>query len=270
MNTKLENILRELHKYNVPHMAELNYGLNCDILYDALVVAPGWKPTQIIQDDSFQVETLAVHSYISGYLIKKDELKIAWIQIASGASNLIDHLTICAELKFKKLIFIGAVGSLNSRFQVGDICTPSVSIAGVFANAYLEEDIEKYQPFKNIFPDLDYVNQVVEHANTKNIFIKKASVFCTDSIALEYYHLDKIKSFKTDLIEMETSTFYLLSKLFEVPAIALLVVSDNSSSGHPLVGRDDLLQAKYDNGRKVVIPKLIEIIAKMKKYKGEL
>ena len=39
------------------------------------------------------------------YLVEKDGLKIAWIQIASGGNNLIDHLTICGELKFKKLIY---------------------------------------------------------------------------------------------------------------------------------------------------------------------
>jgi purine-nucleoside phosphorylase len=69
--------------------------------------------------------------------VEKGGLKIAWIQTASGACNLIDHLTICGELKFKKLIFIGAVGSLRENFNVGDLCTPSYSIAGVFANAYL-------------------------------------------------------------------------------------------------------------------------------------
>ena len=92
--------------------------------------------------------------------------------------------------------------------------------------------------------------------------LKRSSVYCTDSIALEYYHLDEIKNFNTDLIEMETSTFYLLADLIEVPAIALLVVSDNSASGHPLVGRNEELQLKYNNGRKVIIPELIYKIAK--------
>ena len=65
----------------------------------------------------------------------------------------------------------------------------------------------------------------------KGYDIRKASVFCTPSIALEYMHLDEIKAFGTDLIEMETSSFYLMTDLFELPGIALLVVSDNSASG---------------------------------------
>jgi len=92
--------------------------------------------------------------------------------------------------------------------------------------------------------------------------LKKASVFCTDSIALEYSHLEEIKAFDTDLIEMETSSFYKLAELFEVPAIALLIVSDNSATGQPLLGRNEEQERKYNDGRKLIIPDLIYKIAK--------
>lgn len=264
MKEKMKHILSKIHKYNVKNMAELNYGLDSSIVYDALVVAPGWKPTKIIQDNSFKVTALAAHSYISGFLVERDGLKIAWIQIASGASNLLDHLTLTAELNYKKLIFVGAVGALTDKFKVGDICTPSYCVAGVFANAYLEENIYKYKPFGIVRPKDSYVSSVIEMASENGYNLQKGSVYCTDSIALEYYHLDEIKKFNTDLIEMETSTFYLLSDLLEVPAIALLVVSDNSASGHPLVGRNEDLELKYNNGRKVIIPDLIYKIASAK------
>lgn len=261
MKTKMKEILRKIHKYNVTNMAYLNYRLDSEVIYDALVVAPGWKPTKIITDDSFKITTLATHSYISSYLVEKDNIKIAWIQIASGAPNLLDHLTLCAELQFKKLIFIGAVGSLTNKFDVGDVCTPSYSIAGVFANAYLEEKLTDYKPFGIVYPNEEYINSVVELAKTNNYNLRKASVYCTDSIAMEYYHLDEIKSFNTDLIEMETSTFYKVAELLEVPAVALLVVSDSSASGNPLVGRSNELQLKYNNSRSNIIPDLIYKIA---------
>lgn len=263
MNEKLKRILANVHKYNDKNMAQLTFGLDSSIYYDALVVAPSWKPTKIIKDSTFKVTTLVEHSYISGYLVKKDSLKIAWIQIASGASNLIDSLVICAELQFKKLIFVGAVGSLNFDLHVGDLCTPSYSIAGVFANAYLEDKLTDYKLFQKVFPpDEDYINYIIEEAKKQNLNLKKASVFCTDSICLEYSRLDEIKSYNTDSIEMETSSFYLLASLFEVPSIALLVVSDNSAVGHPLLGRNSELNNKYDYGRKILIPELIYQISK--------
>lgn len=264
MKEKLKKILENVHKYNTNNMAYINFGLDSSITYDALVVAPGWKPTKIVTDPSFKVTVLTQHSYVSGYLVEKEGLKIAWIQVSSGASNLIDHLTICGELKFKKLIFVGAVGSLNENFNVGDLCTPSYSVAGVYANAYLCDKLTDYKLFEKVYPNEEYINEVIELAKQNNILLRKGSVFCTDSVCLEYSHLDEIKSFNTDLIEMETSSFYLLADLFEVPAIALLIVSDNSASGHPLVGRNEELDAKYNYGRKVFIPELIYLIAKEK------
>ncbi|MBU1142282.1 MAG: hypothetical protein KKH92_01410 [Firmicutes bacterium] len=262
MKKKMKDILDKIHKYNVSNMAYMNFGLDSNVTYDALVIAPSWKPTNIIQDNSFNITTLATHSFTSGYLVEKDNVKIAWIQISSGAGTLLDHLSICGELKFEKLIFIGAVGSLTDKYSVGDLCTPSYSVAGVFANAYLEENLHDYNPFNVIYPDSKYIDEVIILAKKNKYSLKKASVFCTDSVALEYYHLDEIKKFHTDLIEMETSTFYLVADLLEVPAIALLIVSDNSASGHPLVGRNEELQAKYNYGRKVIIPDLIYKIAK--------
>ena len=115
--------------------------------------------------------------------------------------------------------------------------------------------------FSKTEPDMKYVDEVIAVGKDKGYDIKKASVFCTPSIAMEYVHLDEIKAFNTDLIEMETSSFYLMTELFEIPGIALLVVSDNSASGAPLVGRSDKQQEKYDYGRNVVLPDMILTLA---------
>ena len=93
--------------------------------------------------------------------------------------------------------------------------------------------------------------------------VKTAPVFCTDSIFGEYAHMDFIKTFGVSLIEMETSTFYLMSDLLEKPAIALLAVSDNLATGDPLIVRSDEQVRRYDIGRKQVIPELIMQIAKI-------
>jgi len=264
MKQKLIDVLSNMQRYNAPNLAEMTFGLDLNVVYDALVVAPAWKPTKIIADLSFETTVLTEHSYISSYLVEKDGLKIAWVQTASGGGNLLDHLLICGELKFKKLIFIGAVGALKEGFELGDLCTPSYSVAGVFANAYLCEKLSDYKPFGKVYPDESYIDEVIALAKDNGYELKKASVYCTDSIALEYSHLEEIRAFDTDLIEMETSTFYEVAKLFEVPAVALLAVSDNSATGIPLIGRDEEQMKKYKVGRNVIIPDLIYKIAKEK------
>ena len=75
--------------------------------------------------------------------------------------------------------------------------------------------------FTKVVPDMKNVDKVIEIGEKKGYHLRKASVFCTPSIALEYLHLDEIKAFDTDLIEMETSSFYLMTDLFELPGIAL-------------------------------------------------
>ena len=262
MKKKLKQIVDAFHKYNSENMAFQAFGLSEDITYDALVIAPSFSPYKLKMERFCTVTTLKEGAYIAGYLVEKDNKKIAWIKIGSSAGNLIDHLALCAELTFKRMIFIGAVGALKEHFELGDVCTPSYSLSGSYADSYLKKDsIRENMLFSRTEPDMKYVDEVIAIGKDKGYDIKKASVFCTPSIAMEYVHLDEIKAFNTDLIEMETSSFYLMTELFEIPGIALLVVSDNSASGAPLVGRTDEQQEKYDYGRNTVLPDMILTLA---------
>lgn len=262
MTQKIKNIVNNFHKYNMNHIANVTFGLSEDIVYDALVAAPSYSPYKVITDDSYRITEKCSHSYIAGYEIEKDNLKIAWIKTGVGGCNMLDYLLICGELQFKKLIFIGAVGALKKEFNIGDICTPSYSVAGTLANTYLKDSIKDYVPFEKIYPDEEYVDSIIQLAEENNYKIKKASVFCTDSIAMEYTHLEEIKAFDTDLIEMETSIFYAVAKLMEIPAIALLVVSDNSASGVPLVGRNEEQEKRYNSSREALIDLIYRITMK--------
>ena len=81
------------------------------------------------------------------------------------------------------------------------------------------------------------------------------------SLAFLFSKFEEIKSFGTDLIEMETSSFYLMTDLFELPGVALLVVSDNSASGAAIVGRTAEQQQQYEYGRNIVLPDMILTLA---------
>lgn len=263
MKKRMLDIMDKFHKYNSENMAYLAFGLDKNEHYDALVVAPSYSPYKLKMESYCKVTTLKEGAYISGYLVEKDGLKIAWIKTASSDSNLIDHLSICAELTFDKIIFVGAVGALKPEFKLGDLCTPSFSIAGGCAHTYLKDSIRDYVPFERVEPDLIFVEKVVQLAKDNGCELKMASVFCTPSIAGEYYHLDEIKEFNTDLIEMETAALYLMADLLEIPAAALLVVSDNSATGSALVGRTEEEEDIYNYSRNTVLPDLILKVTNM-------
>ena len=263
MKEKMHTILERMHRYNASNMAELAFGLDASETYDALVIAPSFTPYKLKLDEYCTVTTLKEGAYIGGYLVEKDGLKIAWIKVGSSAGNCIDHVAICAELNFKKMIFIGAVGALKPHLGLGDVCTPSFSISGSLADTFLKESIRGYVPFEKITPEFGFIDKVVKAGADKGYDIKKASVFCTPSVALEYYHLDEIRAFDTDLIEMETASFYQMADLLEIDSVALLVVSDNSATGAALVGRTEEEQKHYDAGRMKVLPDMIFTVAKM-------
>lgn len=262
MKEKMKRIMDKFHQYNSENMAFQAFGLKNDIVYDALVVAPSYSPYKLKMERFCKVTTLKEGAYIGGYLVEKDDLKIAWIKIGSSAGNLIDHVALCGELSFKKMIFIGAVGALKEEFRLGDVCTPSYSISGGYTNTYLKDSLRDFVPFEKVTPEMQFIDEVIDMGKERGYDIKKASVFCSDSIALEYYHLDEIKEFGTDLIEMETSSFYLMADLLEIPGVALLVVSDNSATGAPLVGRTEEEERQYDYGRNVVLPDMILTLAR--------
>ena len=265
MKEKLRQIVDTFHRYNSEHMAMQAFGLSDETEYDALVIAPSFTPYRLHMDDTCTVTTLREGSYIAGYLVEKDGLKIAWVKIGSSAGNLIDHLAVCAELSFRKVIFIGAVGSLKKEFHVGDVCTPAFSISGSAADSYLMKDsIRESMLFEKVVPDMQFTDEVIRIAAGKGYNIRKAGVFCTPSIAMEYTHLDEIRAFDADLIEMETSSFSLMVDLLEKPGIALMVVSDNSATGAALVGRTEEEQRQYDYGRLTVLPDMILTLAAQK------
>lgn len=262
MKEQLIEVLANMKKYNSGCMSRECFGFDPEVLYDVMVVAPGWKPTKIIQDASYHVTQLTQHSYFSGYLVEKDGLKIAWAQTASGACNVLDHCIIFGELQFRKMVFVGAVGSLTPEFDVGDFCTPECCIAGVYAHQYLQSSLDGFLPMQTIYPDASYTDQVISMAADCGYTLHKAKVFCTDSISCEYSHLEEIRATGARLIEMETSTFYQLADLFEVPAVALLAVSDNSATGKPLLGQNRDQHEIYHNTRSNIIPDMIVRIAK--------
>ncbi len=262
MKESLKRIVDTFHRYNTEHMAAQVFGFSEDLVYDALVVAPTFTPFSLYMDKTCKVTALKEGAYRAGYLVEKNGMNIAWIQIGSSAGNLIDSMAFCAELSFKRMIFIGAVGGLKKSFKLGEVCTPSYSISGSYADSYLMKDsIQESMLFARIVPDMEYVDKVIEIGEKKGYYLRKASVFCTPSIALEYAHLDEIKAFDTDLIEMETSSFYLMTDLFELPGVALLVVSDNSASGAAIVGRTAEQQQQYEYGRNIVLPDMILTLA---------
>lgn len=80
----------------------------------------------------------------------------------------------------------------------------------------------------------EYIEKIIHTSIQNNVIIEKGKVFCTDSMILEYSHLDEIKSTGAQYVEMETSAFYSCLRMMDKEGIALLIVSDNMQSNKSL------------------------------------
>lgn len=233
------------------------YGLHENEEYEAIILAPSWTPEKIFKNFDARIEVIKSRSYYHGYIIKIDGKKYGYIQTGGGASNIADCCLTLGNTKCKKIIFIGAVGALKEDIMLGDIITPSKCIAGDGASLYLYENISASNFQTTVYPKEDIKEHALAVASKIGIQMKEKVVYCTDSIFCEYFHLKDILQFGSEAIEMETAAFYRCMEIMDKDGIALLCVSDNSSSQNALIGRSDEDTLKFHNCREASIGKLI-------------
>lgn len=254
MKERLIDILKQNYGENYFELRTV-FGLPVSIHYNALIVSPVWNPADVFSNESYKIQEVSQHKMISSYIVEYLGKKVAWIKCVPGSCNLIDVLGMSASLVFDKMIFVGAVGSLSRNTPIGEICTPEVCVSGCMSEAYLLEDPLLWKPFQIVMPnDKAFVDRV---CCIRGGFIKKSKVFCTDSIFCERSHLGFFARYKAEYVEMETSTFYRIAELFEIPSVALLIVSDNLMTGNPLVGTNSIQEIEYKKSYQVLLPDLL-------------
>jgi purine-nucleoside phosphorylase len=259
MNILLKKILSGLHRHNdCDNFALAVYGLNKNIHYDALVIAPSWKPEKVFLQCEAQINLMRQGPYYAGYEIEVEGRKIGYIQTAACAGNVVDCvLSVLSELSTPKIFFIGAVGALKEDIQIGDIIVPKVSIAGDGSSLYLYDRVDTEHFRNRLIQDAKINASLIEAGKKLGVKIEEKVVYSTDSIVCEYLHLQDILSLGCDAIEMETAAFLRCMELLNKKADVLLCVSDNSATGNSLVGRNDEDSEKFHRAREQYFAELI-------------
>lgn len=233
------------------------YGLDENEEYEAIILAPSWKPEKIFKNFNVEIDVVKEGADYKGYVIHIDGKKYGYIQTGCGASNIVDCCLTLGCTKCSKVIFIGAVGALKDDMMLGDIITPSKSIAGDGASLYLYENISVDNFQQLVYPKAQVVENVRIASKKLGIELKEKVVYCTDSIFCEYFHLNEIMKLGSEAIEMETAAFYRCMEIMNKDGIALLCVSDNSATENAFVGRCEEDTKKFHESRETLIPKLI-------------
>ena len=83
-------------------------------------------------------------------------------------------------------------------------------------------------------------------------------VFSSDTIFVEYAHIDEFVNAGCNIVEMETATLFHTANVIGIKAAAVCNISDNTMANKSLyVGRTDEDQKKRSSVKKDIIPKIV-------------
>ena len=202
------------------------------------------------------------------YNISIDDIKFSFIELKLvGSPVMLDESLALGVSKCKNLLFIGSVGSLNENIKIGDIVVPKYSIIGTGATRYLCENLE--DDFgKKVYPNNEITTKLLSilKKSKEKIAYHYVPNFSVDTIFAQFYHIDLIKKYKVDTIEMETSALFKAAEITGIKATAILIVSDNTTVNKSLYSGRTKEDKEYKNNVKYnILPKIIcELFDKIK------
>lgn len=190
--------------------------------------------------------------------------KISFIRVGVGACNTIDAILALAGTSCKKVIFIGAVGSLSKDADIGDIIVPSKSVCGVGADLYLTTGsfLKNSVIGKSYASDSESsakLTRLAQRLSTEDgVQVVDKKVCSIDSIIGEYPQIPEMKKIGCDAVEMETATLFHAAKVVNIKATALLYVTDCTLEGQSLYyGRTEESEKRKLKTKKEIIPQVV-------------
>ncbi len=134
------------------------------------------------------------------------------------AATVVEEL---AHYGIKKIIGYGFAGSLTLNIPIGQIVLPDEAfISDGTSREYLTEA-------EVVYPDQELIHIFFKCAKKRNVTLRKAKVWTTDAIYREYP--EKVRRWSNmgvEVINMDTSHLYAVSKVVGISAIYTCIISD--------------------------------------------
>lgn len=210
-------------------------GVSPEQIRETVIVSPGWRPDRLFPADS--VRTVRESTPLFGYEIREvctEGKCFTWLRAGFGAPAVMDAVLLLGLTGCRKILFISSVGGLLPEHRIGDLLVPEYSVSGDGAGRYLTDDPFRDRFGEKIYPDGELSARL--YAAAEEVCLEGGTAchrgrpFCTDTIVAQYGHLSRIRETGCDCLDMESAALFRAAKLLELPAAALLNVSDNSSA----------------------------------------
>ncbi len=237
------------------------YGFPEDYLVESVLVYGGWKDKYYTYLKE-AIDKLGIKYGVKfiDYPFLKTILEISidnkkhWFILAYGGAMLSEHLHIACLFGSKKNILFGSCGGLNKDASSRGIVLPNE----VFAE---ESSAKLYSENKSSshFPDLKLLENLKSKVQKNhNVFVGK-TITCQAMLGETWEDVVAWSDSGFIAVEMEAATVYAVSKHFNVPSAALLIIGDN------LIKEETIYDQSYIDGqdlRKKVQDDMFEIVVK--------
>lgn len=251
------DILKSHYKYGTSDK-DIKARLGYDKILRNVVIAPWWEHT-IFDNINIRIEQV----FHNVYNIYGDDFELTFIELKLiGAPVILDQILALGVTKCENIIFIGSVGSLDSKIKIGDIVIPKYSICGDGASRYLNKNLED-EFGKKLSPSIKITNDLIKIIQKHDVKYHYVTNYSIDTIFAQFNHIDYILSLGAKTIEMETYALFKCNELLNLNITAILVVSDNTVVNKSLYsGRSNEESTLRKNVRNNIVPKLITDLIK--------
>jgi len=170
-----------------------------------------------------------------------------------GGPSIAIVLEELIQLGGRTFIRYGTAGALAKEIELGSYIVPvsaSYNLGGIFRQ-YVGEDVAL-----SAVPDFASTSHVVGRLRAKGLGHRLGDVFSSDAFYAEDREFVKRWSERGVIaVEMECATLFLVSKLRQVRSSAVLIVSDNLSTGGDWIAKEQL-DRKVIEGAHVILEAL--------------
>jgi purine-nucleoside phosphorylase len=217
-------------------------------------------------------------------------VRVSVIRSYVGCPNtalILECLKRCKTKKVIRIDFCGGIQTNLNNMKIGDIIIPKLAYCGDGTTAqYVLKDpslTSRLETVEN--PMLRYQNMITGNKNvikvtpneeiTKLLYseakntgyknIKEVDLWTTDALFCETYDfINSLKEIEVEAIDMESSSLFLLGKIYNLKVASILSVSDLPTTEYDFLKTNEL-DSNYEKGIDKAIKILIQTIPKIEK-----
>lgn len=196
------------------------------------------KIIKTLKDLQAEFTTQTYEGFLSRVLEIKIKDKNYWFVVMYGGALLSEYVHLACLFGSKKNIHIGSCGGLYPEMNSLDLIIPTFSHGDESTTRCYERDSKDSKHYSN-----EELSKQLEENGANKYPLHKAPLVTNQAMMGETF--EDVKEWSDSGyygVEMETATVFAISKHFNVPAAALVYVTDNLIKGQTVGDESHVLQ----------------------------